>query len=66
MLDHIRGGVVLYSISKSSLKASRLHTQQNDDGQHYFTVGFRLNFNMTYRRPDMKEVNDCMPLKART
>ena len=34
-----KGGVV---ISESSIKVHGLHTQRNDDGQHYFTVEFRF------------------------
>ena len=39
---HMPGGVVLYAIGESLMKVSCLHTQRKDDGQYYFTVGFRF------------------------
>ena len=40
MLEHIRGGVVLYAIGEPPMKGSWLHTQGKDNGQHYFTLKF--------------------------
>ena len=42
MLEHIRGGMVLYVVGESPMKVSSLHTQRKDDGQHWFKVEFRF------------------------